>query len=207
MRGSCVSLAALPSEPPPAGGTPPSDREIVDGIARGEEWAADWLYDRVQPAVDRTLRRILRSTGPDYDDLVQTSFERIIAVLSERGLGCSCDLCAWSAAVAANIALDALRRRLRERRIFGRAAEPSTPLPAEVNLERRIEARSEITRIQSLLAKMKPKYAEAVLLHDVFGHDLSEVATLTGVSVAAAQSRVVRGRKELLRRSGVEERR
>jgi DNA-directed RNA polymerase specialized sigma24 family protein len=39
--------------------------------------------------------------------------------------------------------------------------------------------------------------ATAVLLYDVFGHDLAEVAVLTGATVAAAQSRLVRGRKEL----------
>jgi DNA-directed RNA polymerase specialized sigma24 family protein len=41
--------------------------------------------------------------------------------------------------------------------------------------------------------------AEAVVLHDVLGHDLAEIARLTGVTVAAAQSRLVRGRKEVLK--------
>jgi DNA-directed RNA polymerase specialized sigma24 family protein len=32
------------------------------------------------------------------------------------------------------------------------------------------------------------------------GHPLAEIAQLTGSSIAAAQSRLVRGRKELMRR-------
>jgi RNA polymerase sigma-70 factor (ECF subfamily) len=46
----------------------------------------------------------------------------------------------------------------------------------------------------------KPERAEAVLLHDVLGHELTEIAQMTGVSVAAAQSRLVRGRKDVVNR-------
>jgi DNA-directed RNA polymerase specialized sigma24 family protein len=41
-----------------------------------------------------------------------------------------------------------------------------------------------------------------LLLHDVVGHELTEIAALTGASVAAVQSRLVRGRHELMERLG-----
>jgi len=44
---------------------------------------------------------------------------------------------------------------------------------------------------------MAPEKAETLFLHDVEGLDLAEIATLTRVTVAAAQSRLVRARKEL----------
>ena len=47
---------------------------------------------------------------------------------------------------------------------------------------------------------MKPEHAETVFLHDVLGHQLAEVALIMRVSVAAATSRLVRGRRELYRR-------
>lgn len=182
--------------------TTPTDQAILAGLLDGQEWAADALYDRVHPVVDKCLRRMLRSTGPDYEDLVQAVFERIIKVLSERPLEGRCDLRAWSAAVATHVALDALRRNGRERRLFQSDDVPVPVRPSGTNnVEGRLEARFEINRLRQILAKMKPEFAETLLLHDAFGHDLVEIAELMGVSVAAAQSRLVRSRKELIRRA------
>lgn len=181
------------------GATPVRDVEIVAGLARGEEWAADRLYDRIQPVIDRTLRRLLRSGGADYDDLMQAVFERIIRVLTERKLSEDCDLAAWSSVVATRVALDVLRRRARENRLFCPMLGDADRA-GDLSLERHLEARSELVRMQKAVSQMRPKYAEAVVLHDLLGHDLAEVARLTDISVAAAQSRLVRGRKDLVRR-------
>lgn len=209
MQDFSARVKRLPSA---ATGRPPSpakftDPEIVAGLTRGEPWAADQLYDRVHPFVERTLRRVLRHAQGDYEDLMQSSFERIVRVLSERSLGGACDLPTWSSAVAAHVALDALRRRVRERKLFASDSALETWRGGDPSAERSAEARFEVERVQRVFGKMKAKYAETVLLHDVLGHDLREIAGITGVSVAAAQSRLVRGRKELLRRARVERQR
>jgi RNA polymerase sigma-70 factor (ECF subfamily) len=196
-------LRALPGWRPEA--SPPSDEAIVEGIVGGEEWAADALYDRVHTVVERTLRRLLREQSPDLEDLMQTSFERIILTLSGRRFAGACSLPTWAASIASHVAIDALRARVRDRKLFRRES-PSAPELADIAPstppERRLEARSEVERLQGILIRMKPDQARTLVLHDVLGHDLSEIAVLTGVSVAAAQSRLVRGRKELLRRAG-----
>ena len=195
-----------PERPAPSASSrpAPSDVDIVASLARGEVWAADALYDRVQHAVDRALRRLLRPLGNEHDDLVQSVFERILRVLTERPLAQSYDLPAWASVVALRVALDALRRRSREQRLF--QAMPEEIDASEPALDRRIEARSDLLRLQRVVATMSANHAETVLLHDVLGHELSEVAQLAGVSVAAAQSRLVRGRKDLVKRMAREPR-
>jgi RNA polymerase sigma-70 factor (ECF subfamily) len=178
------------------------DEDIVAGLLAGEPWAAEQLYERVHGSVRDSLRRILRGSA-DYDDLMQASFERILSVLSHRPLRPPYNLPAWAGAVAARVALDALRRRTRELRLFdgdGRLGQAESPR-GHADPERTAAVRAEVERAQKLLTSLKPDQAEALVLHEVLGHDLHAIAELTGVSVAAAQSRLSRGRRKLLERA------
>jgi RNA polymerase sigma-70 factor (ECF subfamily) len=68
------------------------------------------------------------------------------------------------------------------------------------DMEREVFARHELERVRRALALMTAERSEVILLHDMLGKDLSEIAVLMNISVAAAQSRLVRGRKELEQR-------
>lgn len=197
-------LRALPSQGGDASGAnaESSDELLVAGLLAGESWAATALYDRLEPVVDRALRRVLQSN--DHDDLIQIVFERIVRTLVERKFAGACSLSTWATAIAAHVGIDALRARVRERAMVwddrARGAEIAARTSSG-NLERQLEARAEIAELQGILSTIDPAQAETVLLHDVYGHELSEIAILMSVSVSAAQSRLVRGRKELLRRA------
>jgi RNA polymerase sigma-70 factor (ECF subfamily) len=54
-----------------------------------------------------------------------------------------------------------------------------------------------VERVLVALGKMDQNRAWTYLLHDVYGYDLKEVAEITDVSLSAAQSRLVRGRRDL----------
>ena len=181
-----------------------SDEQIVEGLVAGREWAAEALYDRLQPVVDRALRRVLQSNGDDHDDLVQVVFERIVRTLTQRKFAGACSLSTWATAIAAHVGIDALRARVRERAVVwedrARGEEQASRVSSG-NLERQLEARAEVAELHNILGSMDAAQAETVLLHDVHGHELTEIALIMGVSVAAAQSRLVRGRKDLLRRA------
>ena len=181
-----------------------NEAELLRAVRAGDRRSAIALYDLLYPSVARSLQRILHRAGSDYDDLVQITFERIMrAIVEPKGEGVI-NLCAWASGVATHVALDALRSRIRERGLF-RADDPASghsilELAGSANAERDLEARRQLQIVQEVLGRMKEAFATTVVLHDMLGHDLAETAALTNVSVAAAQSRLVRGRKELLRR-------
>jgi RNA polymerase sigma-70 factor (ECF subfamily) len=169
---------------------------VLAGVLAGERWAHAALYDLLCPVVARTLQKILRDTSGDYEDLVQTSFERIVrSLIGERRVQVE-NLPAWAGSIAAHVALDALRSRTRERRLFERESAGSERAPAP-SVERQLEARQKLEWLQDTLARMNPDQAQTLLLHDVLGHGLAEIASTMGVTLAAAQRRLSRAHHEL----------
>jgi len=177
-----------------------SDGEICRGLVAGDAWAAEAVYDRISDVVEAVLYRLLGADA-ERDDLIQQSIERVISTIVSGRYAHGCSLRSWATLLAQHVAVDALRARARERRLFDRnttrqalelvAANTATP-------ERLAETRRRVDLLQSALASVNRDRSEAVVLHDVLGHDLAEIARLKGVSVAAAQSRLVRGRRDVL---------
>ena len=176
-----------------------SDDALVTALRRGEGQKAAILYDRLIRVVDGALVRVLGRREQDHDDLVQSVFEQIILALHKDHFAGG-SLRGFAAAIACNVGLNVLRSRIRERRVVDRGRDAdfeANRAPTHSDVERDASVRSDLTRVREELAAMNHEKATAVLLFDVFGHDLGEVAALTGVSTSAAQSRLVRGRKEL----------
>ncbi|MCK6533477.1 MAG: RNA polymerase sigma factor [Polyangiaceae bacterium] len=197
-------LYPVPSAPASAEARPPrADAELIEAVVCGDGAVAGELYDRLLVTVEQTLFRVLGRRESDHEDLVQSSFEQIVKTLATRRFAGACSLKTWASSVATNVGLNALRSRRRERGVFDRS---EIDLPASSaagdNPERDASLRRDIEHVRGVLASMSPARAEALLLHDVLGHDLAEIAALTGVSLAAAQSRLVRGRHELHERLG-----
>jgi len=183
------------------GEQPPSDEQIIEAVQRGEHRVAALLYDRLFGVVDHTLFRVFGRREVDHDDLVQTVFEQIVVTLSRRSYARACNLKTWASSIASHVGFNALRSRRRERRVLDREVTvEGSVVPARTDSESLAAARVELDRVRRHMLAMKPDQAQTVFLHDVLGHELAEIALMTQVSVAAAQSRLVRGRRELYRR-------
>jgi RNA polymerase sigma-70 factor (ECF subfamily) len=183
-----------------------SDEELIAAVVGGNERVAAQLYDRCVGVIDRSLYRVFGRREVDHDDLVQTIFEQIVLTLTRGSYAGNCSLKTWAARTSVKVGLNALRSRRRERKVMDHSVEFPAESAGDVDVERHSNARGLLRVVMEQLADMNPRRAQAVLLHDVEGYDLTEVAAMTGVTVTAAQSRLVRGRKELLKRLDAHER-
>jgi RNA polymerase sigma factor (sigma-70 family) len=161
-------------------------------------------FNNVQETVNAVVRRLVGTRDPEYEDLVQTTLLSVLGTLDGGRFRGDCPPVGWAAIIARNVAVDAIRARVRERRVFKADAcdedvgDPSNVTDAGLGPERLTELRRTLDRVNHALAGLGPHKARVVYLHDVLGYQLAEVAAIVGTSKAAAQSRLVRGRREIV---------
>jgi RNA polymerase sigma-70 factor (ECF subfamily) len=166
---------------------------LVASVRRHDENAAATFHDRVLPRVEATILRVLGGRDRDHEDLVQLSLIELIRSIRRFRGDCSVD--SWTAKITARVVYKYLRRRGTEARIFASTApEPIAPGSGPAS---DAETRGLVERVRGHLGRIGPEKAWAFLLHDVCGYKLEEAAEIMNITRAAAQSRVVRGRREL----------
>jgi RNA polymerase sigma-70 factor (ECF subfamily) len=171
---------------------PLDDARLVAAVRSGNSALAGAFYDRTRGMVARTVQRLLGASDSDFDDLVQVAMIELLRSLDRYRGECSLDT--WTATISANIVYKHIRRRGLERHIFAREIAPED-VPQTAH--QRPVLRGMVERVMHHLAQMAHERAWTFLLHDVHGYSLDEVAAITGATVAAAQSRLVRGRREV----------
>jgi RNA polymerase sigma-70 factor, ECF subfamily len=178
--------------------SPEVEEALVVALRAGDPAAPAAFYDRVRPQIDRTLNRLLGREDRDFPDLAQVALIELVTTIRHyRG---QCPLDNWVATVTAHVVYKHLRRRRAERRLFQHLVAEDNIRSAVGRSARENLARDALQRVASHLAKIDEGYGWAYVLHDVFGYGVREVARILGVSEAAAQSRLVRGRKQIHKR-------
>jgi RNA polymerase sigma-70 factor (ECF subfamily) len=170
------------------------DTELLAALRAGDEAAATALHDRLRPRIETTVRRLLGVGDAEHEDCVQLTFVEIIRSIEKyRG---ECSLEHWATSIAAHVVYKHIRHRKAERRVFDAGARTSDR-PEALSSSRRVVTKDLFDRVRRRLDELDSDKAYTFLLHDVIGFDLREIAQITGVSVAAAQGRLVRGRREV----------
>jgi RNA polymerase sigma-70 factor (ECF subfamily) len=197
------SSGVLRLVPPDASGPEPGpravaadDQALVAAVVAGEEAVASTFCRRVWSSVDRTIRRLLGSKDADRDDVAQLALIELVNTIGRYRGDCSLD--AWAQTITSHVIFKHIRRRQLERRIFtDLLSDGAGAVMAPGRDESRSSTRELLGRVAGHLDQMKSERAWAFVMHDVLGYDLREISDMTGSSVAATQSRLVRGRREL----------
>jgi RNA polymerase sigma-70 factor (ECF subfamily) len=148
----------------------------------------------------RLLYRQVRAlAGPrrDLDDLVQNAAERALRSL-HRFEGRS-QLSTWTYGVAYRTLLDHDRWYRRYRRRFAYTDEHSSPEPASVHdSESALMELARARKLHAALARLPATKRAVVVMHDLEGIDVRDIATVVGANERTVRSRLRDGRKKLL---------
>lgn len=162
--------------------------------------SADPIRDAVPAALPSLYRLALSLTRrPDAaEDLVQETVARALERAGQyRGRGTPA---AWMRGILYRLAQDAHRRAQRESaEAWVEAVETKWQDDAyTVDPERVAEMLEDRARLEDALLRLPFIYRSAVLLHDVEGWKLREIAELWGIGLPAAKQRLRRGRMMLV---------
>lgn len=191
-----MSGLALVADARPASGM--DDRTLVAEVRTGNPVVADAFCRRVWPQVDRTVQRLLGPDDNEREDATQIAVLELVKTIGAfRG---ECSLDTWASAVTAHVVYKHIRRRTRGREVSIELTREEQLPSCRPSGEARLLAGEILASILVHLDAIGEKLAWTFVLHDVLGHGLREIAQILGVSEVAAQSRLVRGRRQLHKR-------
>lgn len=181
------------------------DDGLVKRAQDGDLRAAEELFSRHQSAAYTAALRLLGEKA-EAEDIAQDALVKAYTRLADLDEGTN--FAAWLRRIAVNLSLNALRRRglLRFEPLEGVSRKDDhDPAPRDfVDARQRTpeeEALNAALRdeIEQLIRRLPPEQRVAVVLRDMYGYDVAEVAELQRCGLSAAKMRIARGRSHLRR--------
>jgi RNA polymerase sigma-70 factor (ECF subfamily) len=178
-----------PVDGPAAAAPEADDRELLRRHVAGDRDAFPELVRRHQ---DRLWRVALRTLG-DADDAADALQDALLsAYRAAAGYRGEAAVTTWLHRIVVNACLDLARRR---------AARPTRPLDetsvAQQPEADRVGAWETASDVLAALRELPVEQAAALVLVDVEGYPVAEVATMLEVPVGTVKSRCARGRARL----------
>ncbi|MDQ3954762.1 MAG: RNA polymerase sigma factor [Actinomycetota bacterium] len=168
--------------------------EVVARCRRGDEGAWKQLVEATQRDVYTLCLRILR----DPDDAAEATQDTYLKAW--RGLGGfrgDAMFTTWLYRVATNAAISKQRSRTRRRGRETSGHDVLEEVAAPGSIESAAEARLDLDVVEDKLSTLPEHYRTAVVLRDVYGLSIAEIADRMKISETAAKVRVHRARKML----------
>lgn len=181
-----------------------SDEDLMARVAEDDDRAFTELVGRFQGRVTNLICRVLNDRN-SADDLAQEVFVRVF--VHRRNYRRGSKFSTWVFTIAANLAKNEIRRRVRRRNWFSLDAltemlNDSVPQLADPTESR--EAGLEREQLQGevgkAIATVPEKYRLALVLRDIEGLAYEEIAEVLGVPGGTVRSRINRARSMLKRK-------
>ena len=172
------------------------DRDLVARVRAGDFGAASTLLSRHQDAAFTVALRLMGQRA-DAEDIAQEALVRAYTRIAELSDPSSFE--AWLRRIAVNLSLNALRRRglLSFESISasdGEDREPQRVVDRRSTTEDAALTGALRDEIDLLLQELPVEQRVALILSDMYGYDIAEIADLQRCGLSAAKMRIRRGR-------------
>jgi RNA polymerase sigma-70 factor (ECF subfamily) len=194
--------ADIPGPAPARPLTDGADAELAARARDGDEAAFEELFRRHRRRVALIAARFFR-TREQVEEVVQESFTKAYFALAEFGGGRDASFAAWLARIAFNVSYDELRRQ--KRRPEGALEELTEEEAAALSERLRADGSDAEARAVSrdlaakLLARLSPEDRLVLVMLDVEGLSVSEIAGLMDWTGSKVKVRAHRARASLRR--------
>jgi RNA polymerase sigma-70 factor (ECF subfamily) len=179
------------------------ESELVRRVQSGDQAAFRDLVERYQNKIFSIVYRLLRNRQ-DTEDIAQMVFTKVyFAIKSFDG---RCSLLSWICRIAINECYSHLRKRRVRRAFEGDTREEGAPRGEnrfgacpQPSADTRAAARD---LVEKLLARVPEEDRLLLVLKEVEGHSVNELAEMTGASESAVKTRLFRARQKLVEAAG-----
>lgn len=166
-------------------------KELVQAAAGGDIGAFRRIYDHYLHQVTCTVGRYL-GPGPELEDVVQEAFVALYGSLSS--VSDYDTFGGWVYRVSRNIALSHLRKSSRS---IDFVALKTLRDPS--NQWENLTTREALRALYLAMECLSDDHREALIMYEIEGMTLQEIADLTEASINTVASRVRRGREQLIK--------
>jgi len=173
-----------------------ADLDLAGAAAAGDERARRQLVDRLMDRVRNTVYYMAAGRA-DAEDLAQLTFIQLLkSIGSFRGQS---SLESWAARITARTVMREIRRARTYQNRFADGSAAEAELVADPHVDEAANDQRLSARIAELLAELKPKHRQTLVLRLVEDYDLKEIAAAMGTNVYTVRYRLRVGRKKLAR--------
>lgn len=169
-----------------------SDEALLARYGAGEAAAARVLAERLVPRLLAVATRMLSGDRAEAEDVAQETMLRLWRQAPDWRPGAA-QVSTWAYRVAANLAIDRLRRRGRAQELEAAGESPDGAAPAWAQLA---EA-ERLAALDAALAALPERQRQAVVLRHIEGLSNPEIAEIMEVGVEAVESLTARGKRAL----------